>query len=66
MMELVNMLVEQGCVEELMSCGSYRARRVNQKFLDEAGWTQKKVRTEVVEHVLEDKEEGELWEHSLP
>jgi len=40
MVELVNMLVEQGRVEELMS--------------------------KVVEHVLEEKEESELWEHCLP
>jgi len=39
-MELVNMFVEQGCVEELMG--------------------------EIVEHVLEEKEECELRDHGLP
>jgi hypothetical protein len=36
------------------------------QLLERQGGGEKKARTEVVEHVLKDKEKGELWEHSLP
>ena len=62
-MELVNMLVEQGCVEELVSCG-YRTSIRFRGAVSEG--PQGGVRTEIVEHVLEDEEKCELWEHGLP
>ena len=66
--ELVDVLVEQGRVEELMGCGdhitSHRGEGVHQNTGQGRG--QKRARTEVVEHVLENKEECELREHGLP
>jgi len=59
--ELVNMLVKQGCVEELMSCGN-REGCVREDRETANG----EERTEIVEHVLEQKKECELREHGLP
>jgi hypothetical protein len=62
--ELVNMFVKQGCVEELMSGGKYWEGCVRQRA--PRGKVNGEKRTEIVEHVLEEKGECELHKHSLP
>lgn len=61
--ELVNMFVKQGCVEELMSCGN---RNGEGCVREGRGTANDEQRTEIVEHVLEEKEECKLREHGLP
>ena len=60
--ELVDMFVKQGCVEELMGYGNRgcASERVGEQRTDGER------RTEIVKHVLEEKEECELREHGLP
>jgi hypothetical protein len=60
-MELVNVFVKQGRMEELMSCRNRAGASAEGR-----GKRRARGRTEIVEHVLEEKEECELREHDFP